>query len=286
MKGIESIAPTEKNVKKSKFLKVHRILLRRWNSEALCEDGSRGKYEFCELTVDVRSALRKAFKRALWALRSVRGYRVYGYMFTFTIARKEDELKALEDFSRVWSAMSARIRRRTGARLLVVIHKKEGQKRKVPHIHVVVYVDRKLYSSRVPDWLKADLGLWKWGFTRVERVRKPIKYVLSYLKKGSLENLALDLQVLRSLPGRRKLWYVYVAPELRSPQYKVRFGLPGWVQRKLRERFKFFWDAVVDSFERVSGGWCLCFITGEKEFWRGEWKFCWSVTDYVEVGGS
>ena len=129
------------------------------------------------------------------------------YLLTLTVAKAEDQEKALEDRSRFWNSFFQRIKR-SGRRVLGLCWVVEFQFRGVRHWHYCFVVDRPLYWHKVPDWLKADLsGLWSWGHTNIVRVERSLRgYLRKYFTK------AMVYLQDRLLPGER-LYYVKVSPD-------------------------------------------------------------------------
>jgi len=106
-------------------------------------------------------------------------------MITLTIANKEDEDEAIEDFPRFRKRLYERFRRR-GFKIYGSAWVIERQKRGVIHYHLVILTD--LNYSSIPEWLKPDLGMWNFGLSRVERVRKSVRnYLSKYLSKENLD---------------------------------------------------------------------------------------------------
>ena len=137
------------------------------------------------------------------------------YMLTLTVAKAEDQERALRDRSRFWNSFSQRIRRR-GYKILGVSWVLEFQRRGVRHWHFCFVVDRPLYARKVPSWLKADLGLWSWGFTNIVRVERSLR---GYLRKYFTKAMVYLQEKL--LPGER-LYYVRVCAEkTRSVLYRL-----------------------------------------------------------------
>ena len=193
--------------------------------------------------VDVASYIRKRFLDVLRVLRSCR--KVYSYMFTFTISDFSLEEEALLSISKVWEALRKRIKLK-GFNILLTIHKKEFQKRGVLHFHYVIFVDKPIYVSRVPDWLKADLSLWGYGMTQVIRVSRPVSYVLSYLSKrgkSKVKSIVRDASILHQRYPNKRLFYIWVSPALRSIEYKF-FRLPAWLRSVLTPVFSYVLDVV------------------------------------------
>ena len=228
----------------------------------------KGTGEIKDFIISTAFYIRRRFKIVHDTLSSYKGP-LYATMFTFTVRSKEEEEEAVRSISKVWNALVHRILRKTKVKILCTVRKTEAQKRGVLHFHYLIYTTAPLFVSSLPDWLKPDLSLWKYGWTNVQRVKKPLGYLLNYLKKTktvkTLVPLVLDLEILRKRYPGKKLWYVYLASVLRTLRYKLQ-NAPLWVRERVALVIPFeqsIEEAVKDILHR-GRAWVIVFMDGKE----------------------
>ena len=110
----------------------------------------------------------------------------------------------------------------------------------VPHYHVLWWLP---FGTRLP--MPDASGMWPYGFSRIERARRPVGYLVKYATKGDKD--------VYTLPKGARLFGVGGGLE-REKLATHRAGLPMWLLERLPD------DSRARKVARV--GW-VCLATGE-----------------------
>lgn len=177
------------------------------------------------------------------------GHRYYAAMFTLTYVGvddwRPDHLTRCMDKARAWCK-----RRRIAFRYVWVA---ELQKRGAIHYHVMVWLPE---GVQMPKW--DECGWWPHGFTKSERARNAVPYLLKYLSKDASKSFG-------TFPLGARL---YGVGGLDGPIRRAR----AWLNRP---RFAQCRGSINDTCKRATGGGFLeasANLIGPPRPWQSEYE--------------